>query len=139
MKITIYELLGMIKNSNKPKKIYYLGHYYTWNEIDEDYQKEDGLMLFGNSKINYILDTPVKIVDIEYLNNDLGNKLIKPFIEPQEHKIPSNIFLNQTDGNCYIDLYSYKQVPLEREKLSPEELSIINKINEILDYLKVIK
>ncbi len=64
------------------------------------------------------------------------NSRVEIIEEPQKHKIPDKIFLNQDYGSCYIDPYSYEQVPLKREKLSPEEVSIINKINEILDYLE---
>ena len=107
MKITIYELLGMIKDGKAPKKIYFLNHYYIWRENAEDYQKEDGLMLFGNSKINYILNSEVEILEEE--------KKI-----PQKLELPSfNEFKTMTPEARYV--------------VTAKEYDVLN---DIIDYLK---
>ena len=63
--ITIYELLGLIKDGKAPKKIKYEENIYDYNEVDKDYQKSDGRMLLGNIKINYCFNSKVEIVDYE--------------------------------------------------------------------------
>lgn len=35
MKVTIYELLGMVKDGETPKRIKSEGHYYNYNEIEK--------------------------------------------------------------------------------------------------------
>ena len=37
MKITVYELLGLIKDGKAPKKIKYCGHIYEWDEDSKFY------------------------------------------------------------------------------------------------------
>lgn len=121
----VIELLNLISRDRElPNKIKYNGYIFEYDINHKRYEA-------------YFDEQIWVLQDFISIDDDLNNEV--EILEPQEHKIPDKIFLNQTDGNCYIDPYSYKQVPLKREKLSPEEVSIINKINEILDYLEVNK
>lgn len=67
MKITIYELLGLIKDGKAPKKIKYLGNIYEYNKKDKRYHNVDPKRLdlsskFGDFNFNY-LDDEVEILD----------------------------------------------------------------------------
>lgn len=110
MKITMYDLLGMVKDGKAPKRICFLNHYYIWRENDEDYQKEDGLMLFGNIKINYILNSEVEILE-------------------EEKEIPEKLEYEVSDENGKLSIngctFDFEQ-----------KLQIITTVNEIIDYLK---
>ena len=116
MKITIYELLGMIKDGKSPKRIRFLNHYYIWKENDEDYQREDGLMLFGDIKINYILNSEVEIIE-------------------EEKKIPEKLpyySLEKIQKAKNKDEWREERISLLEKRV--EDLHI--KMNELLDYLK---
>ena len=63
--ISVYDLLGLIKDGKAPKKIKYEENIYDYNEVDKDYQKSDGRMLLGNIRINYCFNSKVEIVDYE--------------------------------------------------------------------------
>ena len=121
--IKIIDLLNKIANGEEiQKKIKWRDKIWTYDDRDQDYETNDTDLLgygFSNHRTLDFINDEVEIIE-----------------EPQEHKIPRNIFLNKTDGDYYIDAYSYEQVPLERKKLSIEEVLIINKINEIIDYLE---
>ena len=126
MKITMYELITLIKNKKAPRKI----------KINEDilnlekgintlykFEKSSASLDFGYYIDNNKLDNEVEILDIEYLNNDLGNKLIKSFLE-EEKKIPEKIPEEIIVG---------KKQPTHRIK------KIEKKINEIISYLNYLK
>ena len=109
MKITIYELLGMIKDGKAPKRIRFLNHYYIWKENDEDYQKEDGLMLFGNIKINYILNSEVETLE-------------------EKKKIPEKLIPTSLKGIDNLD---------EKIEIAHiDTISVIETVNQVIDYLK---
>ena len=110
MKITMYELLGMVKDGKAPKKVkyknklYFLQHYCN-GEID--YTNEDNLdeiyHLFNEAKVN---DT-VEIIE-------------------EEKKIPEKLSILQ-----FSDL-----IDMSKEELIETIKEQRFKINEIIDYLK---
>ena len=123
--ITMYELIGLVKDGKAPRKI----------KIGEDilnlekgietlykFEKGSGSLSFDYYIDNNKLDDEVKILDIEYLNNDLGNKLIKPFLE-EEKKIPEKLNLKLDDW------ITPTQCDIELSK----------KIDEIIDYFEYLK
>ena len=61
--ITIYELLGLIKDDKAPKKIHHQYYEYNWNGIDKDYQKNTGDTLLGNINIQHHLNDKVEIIE----------------------------------------------------------------------------
>ena len=115
MKITIYELLGMIKNGKAPKKIkyknklYYLQHYCNG---EMDYTNEDYLdeiyHLFNEAKVND---------EVEILE--------------EEKKMPEKIKSNGKEFYCdNIDSW------IDKEKTSAYCEYLMNKYNDLIDYLK---
>lgn len=63
MKITIYELLGLIKDGKAPKKIRYDGTIYEYSENDDFYYWE-GLSLYREFATNgNCLDNEVEIIE----------------------------------------------------------------------------
>lgn len=79
MKITIYELLGLVKDGKAPKKIRYDGTIYEYSENDDFYYWK-GLSLYrefatnGNCLDNEveIIEEPKKIdkINIEYFDDE---------------------------------------------------------------------
>ena len=63
MKITIYELLGLVKDGKAPKKIRYDGTIYEYSENDDFYYWE-GLSLYREFATNgNCLDNEVEIIE----------------------------------------------------------------------------
>lgn len=64
MKTTIYELLGMIKDNNTPKKIIFKNLVYTWyeSEVEKDYESGTH-WLFDEYVITDILNDEVEILE----------------------------------------------------------------------------
>jgi hypothetical protein len=73
MKITIYELLGMIKEGKAPKRFKYDSSEWLYDYESSAYWNDKGVEFE-----NYMDDGLMK-----YLNEEVE------IIEPQEHKIPS--------------------------------------------------
>ena len=125
MKVTIYELLGMIKDGKTPKKIkcFNYNFIYTGDKRPQRFYKlvnQDNYLL---RDFVYTLNTEVEIIE-----------------EPQEHKIPEKLDkyydkdLEEYVVETYIKGVNYKEIFKSRY----DEM-IISKINEILDYLEEIK
>ena len=65
MRITIYELLGMIKDGKAPKTIKSEGHYYYYNELEKDYYEGMGYAyeyLLANTSVED-LDNEIEIIE----------------------------------------------------------------------------
>ena len=89
MEITIYELLGMIKDGKAPYKIKYLDKYYTYVKEDYEDEEENQLLswLFQDYCVEYVLDEKVSI----------------PFVESKENKIQKLNKPNGYSAENYID------------------------------------
>lgn len=99
MKITIYELLGLIKDDKAPKKIRCFGRDYEYSTNDEgiDYieiDKETGVKYYlsdviGDNHLGFIFSTTVEILEeekeIEELKKDVA------YIEHPEKDYPNKI------------------------------------------------
>ena len=78
MKITMYELLGLVKDGKAPKKIVYNGIRLEYDEECEDYYRYYGGGLFEHKFENCVdfLNDEVEILEetkkIEKLNDKLG-------------------------------------------------------------------
>lgn len=104
MKITIYELLGLIKDGKAPKKIKYRNKIYFrgWSDymgdepIDEYYYDSeenswnDELCLKLDDEVK-ILDQEDEFIDIEELNLDTDELLKKVVITAQDYVIEGKI------------------------------------------------
>lgn len=114
----VIDLLNKIANGEEvPKKFEVNGRIWEWNVHSYNCELHSEFSVTGLRYDLSNLNDEIKILDIEYLNNDLGDKLIKPFLE--EKKIPEK--LNE-DFNQHCNEYLYKKVE--------------DKVNEIIDYLK---
>ena len=112
--ITIYELLGMIKDGNAPKKIKVTGTIYEYDEEYEFYftKTKEGKVALGGKRNEINLIYNFNADNVEILE--------------EEKKIPEKL-----DLTGYWDKNSLRT---EEWCYSEEILGV--KINEILDYLK---
>lgn len=61
--ITIYELLGLVKDGKAPKKIKYDGDKYTYNDC-KDYEIDSSIYnLFETITVTFILNDTVEIIE----------------------------------------------------------------------------
>lgn len=104
MKITMYELLGMIKDGKAPKKIKYEDRTYSL------YLDEENNHYYQDDKCKYFM---LSISCFEELNDEVE-------ILEEEKKIPEKLEDIIKDG-C-----------IE----APNNFILMDKINEIIDYLK---
>lgn len=117
MKITIYELLGMIKDGKQPKKIKYNGYLLSWDNVDKDYYCEeyDDLFtyLFTNEQTTLALERKVEILE-------------------EEKKIPEKLSnIKFENGKFYLPVGNkHNYIIREVDKV------FLDKINEIIDFLK---
>ena len=82
--ITMYELIGLIKDNKAPKQIKYDDEIYCWNDEYKSYLNEDRWDLFYKYRnISKILNNMVEILpeendeweDIEEINSNADNTL----------------------------------------------------------------
>ncbi len=122
MKITIYELLGLVKDGKAPKTIKSEGHYYNYNELEKDYYVGMGCdyeYLLANTSVKG-LDDEIEIIEDT---------------PKEENKIPMKIYWDIGDSTYTSTIYN-REHKINRDNF--EELSNMyrQKINEIIDYLK---
>jgi len=114
--ITIYELLGMVKDGKAPKKIKYDGQEYKITKI---------LLEDNNYYFNYINEDMECIfpINTNHLNDELE-------ILEEEKKIPEKIKIDNEDRIQALSTSNFVY------KVNQPTKNIIYKINEIIDYLK---
>lgn len=152
-KITIYELLGMIKDGNAPKRILY--DNYIWSWTGDDYQtilkdKKEQFLITGMyyTWLTDFLNYPVEILEETPTQEEIKeytNKFLEAWIpvKKQFGKLFDELVRIGNDFNL--------EDKLEEEKKIPEKLPIYDctdayskfdindnrkAINEIIDYLK---
>lgn len=118
MKITLYELLGLIKDDKAPKKIRCFGHDYEFSIVDGDIDyividKETGVERYltdvvGENYLSIIFFTTVEILEEEKEIEELEKD-----VEYIEH--PEKDYPNKIERKYYYD----------RDKMG-------NKINELV-------
>ena len=105
----VIDLLNKIANREElPKKIKWGCHYLEWIDYDKDYIAVDEL------------GKPTLFETLKYLFYNINDE-VEIIEEPQEHKIPEKLSYI-LDGN---DIAAF-----------PNNEMLMNKINEILDYLE---
>ena len=116
MKITIYELLGMIKDGKAPKRILYGNYIWSW--FGDDYRTilKDGKEQFLITGMYYAWLT-------EFLN-DTVEILEEPKGIPEKIKIDNEDRIQALSTGNFV------------YKVNQPTKNIIYKINEICDYLK---
>lgn len=114
MKITLYDLLGMVKNGKQPKAIKINGHYYVYDELENDYCEGMGY------DYNYLFKNT---------SNDSLNDEVEILEEPKG--IPEKIKSNGKEFYCdNIDSW------IDKEKTSAYCEYLMNKYNDLIDYLE---
>lgn len=117
MKVTMYELLGMVKDGKIPKKIKYNDNIWEYIEEKENYKTSDGASLNWDYVALYCLKEPVEIIE--------------------EKKIPEKIETYKDRNNeIFLDDLCYKYMPIHKDSLSFNEQVIVDKLNDVIDYLK---
>ena len=123
MKITIYELLGLIKDGKAPKKIKgRLDMIYTFNACENDYvDDEAGKLLFYNLMHfrNKCLNDEVEIIEEDKQ------------IEKLENEIEFYSYSKYEELKKDVDkiIYILKAINLTENKIN----NLNNKLNEIID------
>ena len=107
MTITVYELLGLIKNGKAPKKIEYKGDTYIYS--GDDYSINDNREDWLITKYDYFL-TNFLTEEVEILEED------KPIIEKIE-----------------INKYNFHNT--NHSKLLKNQQMLETKLNEIIDHI----
>ena len=123
--ITIYELLGLIKDGKAPKRIifdtteykYGCGYYYRIdNEVPKIFTNEYNIFMYLNEEVEILEENKPIIEKLKILEEN------KPIIE--KLKIKDNKVIGKWENGSD---YHYT--------LSAPQVVIINKINEVIDYL----
>lgn len=121
MKVTIYELLGMIKEDKAPNKIKYINSIWEYDENTKDYINDDIWLIYSMNSIG-LTEREVEIIE-----------------EPKEHKIPEKLEICYSPDIEEEIFYEKGNKPNHYVLGDAGNKLIISKINEILDYLEEIK
>lgn len=157
MKITVYELLGLMLKRQAPKKIKVLGFAmnYIKNAHWGDYEDERSSIRLSDFRLNECLNDEVEIIEegkplneirvahglprIE--NNFTGYKMYADGKEvmsikagTQENKIPEKLKIEQ-DGQTYNNFYIVNQNGTKCY-LTKHSKMIVETLNQVIDYLK---
>lgn len=138
-RITVYELLGLIKDGKAPKKIIFDRDEYLYDQELEDYR---------NVKVNF----RCYLIGAKYHETGWLNKEVAIILEPKSindispSQVLTKIENNFTGYKMYADGKEVMSIETgTQEKKIPETLNTSNvmsvikvayKINEIIDYLK---
>lgn len=119
MKITMYELLGMVKDGKAPKKIKFNNIYCYYREC----------------KNEYVDFTNKPIIQWDYVVMNSLNDEVE--IIEGEKKIPKKLDLPKKFeiGGCNVRIGSLGFVPTESVVIDV----VLSKINDIIDYLDYLK
>ena len=161
MKITFYELLGMIKDGKMPKKIKYDDDIWKYVEEKENYINSNNASLNWDYVALYCLKESVEILEeenelhansVEFnVNNDKKDCIIT--LDENDLGIDKlhldNCYFYKENDKWYVKKYDFKTIELEEKKIpkklpnnfhyTGEEENIANKINEVIDYLHYLK
>lgn len=158
MKITVYELSGLMLKRQAPKKIKVLG--FTMNYIKNahwgDYEDERSSIRLSDFRLNECLNDEVEIIEekkedkpitkesIEALGYACGeikklfesgwNKSIENKPLEEENKIPEKLKIEQ-DGQTYNNFYIVNQNGTKCY-LTKHSKMIVETLNQVIDYLK---
>ena len=143
MKITMYELLGLVKDGKAPKKIKFYG--VEWEYTGYQYKRIDKENL-GNIWNGYnfnILNEEVEILEEEPRDIEMCGSLFtkseydKLFLE-EEKKIPEKLDIVK-EKNCNNNWKWQVKGEIYYYNMSTPQKIIADKLNEIIDYLDYLK
>lgn len=93
MKITIYELLGLVKDNKQPKKIKYYEYIYEWSKDNQDYVCDDSF-IFEFGKTMYDLEEYLHR-EVEIIEEEKGiEKIDNAYYHENQDRI-NEIFKNK--------------------------------------------
>lgn len=116
MKISYYELLGMIKENKQPKKVVYNDFVYIWNDIN--YEKSNGYHITDRLDEKDMFNKEIFILEsTEIIEEEKEIEELKPKLE------------------CVRD--GLKPIPYERKYYNIEELG--DKLNELIREVNKLK
>ena len=119
MQITLYELLGLIKDGKAPKIIKYANYIWTYEKCVNDYTN-DSEYLFADVMSN-VDDNAI------FLNDTVE-------ILEEQKKIPEKIEFSADGYPIYISCLDGNDI--KHTHANDYDIFIANKINDIIDYLK---
>lgn len=142
MKITMYELLGLVKDGKAPKKVRF--DNVIWNKVYgeknilyEDEYDNDLFIHFFRKNLDFTLNDEVEILEEEPRNIEVCGSLFtkseydKLAHSEEEKKIPEKI----RHDACWI----YDDETNQLEKITLKDDLILNKLDDIIDYLDYLK
>ena len=117
MKVSLYELLGMIKDEKAPKNIRVYGNFWAWDKEQKDYiQKNTKPVIFG--------------LFCNYLENEIINSLNDEVEIIEENKKIEKLNIHQ-EKNCKNNW----KWQCNGYNISTPQKIIGEKLNEIIDKL----
>ena len=108
--ISVYELLGLIKDEKAPKKIKVLDDFYEYDKYNEFYYNEEGYSLY---RLFYEEGNALDI-EVEILEED------KPIIE--------KLYIGKND-------ITYDDGAIDDDELVDNFIDVKDKLNEVIDYI----
>lgn len=121
--ITMYELLGLVKDDKAPKKVRYKNKIYEWKEYNVCYGKimtKKGWV----KELGYVAEENNTYFYLKHCYQDLNDEVE---ILEEEKKIPEKIEYYDDSIAWAID---------DVGQLSDVDKVIIDKLNDVIDYLK---
>ena len=126
MKITIYELLGMIKDGKAPKKVKYREMIYHICYEYGDYESDIEEYRYADTKEHYYLFEGIDM--LKCLNDEVE-------ILEEEKKIPEKLDIRQEKN--IKNNWKWKVYGKEHSyNISTPQKLIADKVNALIDYLK---
>lgn len=110
--ITVYDLLGLIKDGKAPKSIIYKNEYFKYSKENRDYIGENNYLFSDFSDLISILNDKVEILEKD-----------KPIIEKMDLFDDLQDILNSNDESIILNAI-HKCLTAQKYKL-----------NEIIDYI----
>ena len=123
MKITVYELLGLIKDDKAPNKIIY--DNYIWNWTNDDYVTETNV-----NKEQFLITGMYYTWLTGFLNDEV--EIIE---EKENNKIEKLEIVNNGSDNSYALLNEYGT----KCGLTKHSKIMCNKINELIDVINELR
>ena len=108
--ITMYELIGLIKDGEAPKNIMYEGSLYTLTYGNNYIDADDGIYLFSLIPINEVLNDTVEILPEE---NDEWKDIEELSLSPKNISLTDVVLENRDVINQLIKNQKYLKEKLE--------------------------
>lgn len=116
MKITIYELLGLVKDGKEPKKIKYRQNIFEFIHGLDDYKPDDIKKYHGNYLFHYLFEE-----EVNFLNDEV--EIIEEPKKIEKIEKPTQ------------DEYLYST----GKELYENDMKVYDKVNELIDEINNLK